>query len=361
MIANRVMEYLAGPGMDLDPGALSTAAALCEQTMRRNLGARRDDEEGRRVKGIRPSGSWACARRMVFDSLALEPVPYEWRSRLTFTHGDMTEAMGVLVYRQALTYFNEADTLVTPGVDGVQDTLRVTINPADFGVEGEPFTLTGHVDMTVRGKDGGEDVADWKGISDYAFSNMQGAASNPSHDWWTKEAPGYVAQVRWYMIMLRLLKRGTGQRGYLVGVNKNTGHVTEVQVTRDDAAEALLVRKAVYTLRMNAEGAERRALVLEDREDDGNEATDATLCEWARNSVPRPKWTANMVTRKPGRNERPDGSKGPCLELDTKGNASNDFQGWRCSYCPHTSRCWDQFGVVPLKGGPKFRTNDLPE
>lgn len=322
MIANRVQEYLSGNGQPLVDAELQAALAAIGKSMARNLGMRREAEEdgGRKVRRLRPSDPYACGRRLVFDSLALEPEPFQWRSRLTFTHGDMTEAMGVLVFRQALAERGESDLLVTPTLERQEDgtyrskqvELSATINPADWGVEGDPFTLTGHLDMTLRGKDGGEDVADWKGISDWAFNNMQAAAANAAHEWWEKEAPGYVAQVRWYMIMLRVLGRGQGQYGYLVGVNKNTGHVTEVQVERDHEAERDLIRRAVYTLRWQAEAAERRAIVLQDYPEGfmGDKATDAVLEDWTRQHVPRPGWAEQLPTEKPGRNKRPDGTTG---------------------------------------------------
>ena len=124
MIANRIMAYLETDGLDVADLYLNQAATSCRESMRRNLGLRRDDGT-RKIRKPRPSGAWACGREMVFNSLGLETEGYGWRSRLTFTHGDMTEAMGVLLFRQAIAASGENDMLISPFENGDQLELDV--------------------------------------------------------------------------------------------------------------------------------------------------------------------------------------------------------------------------------------------
>ena len=353
MIADKVKKYLEGTGIDIPQARMDTALELMRRSMNRNLGDNSGERTTRKVRLPRPSGTWACGREIVFKSLALEGEPYGWRSRLTFTHGDITEAFGVLLFRQALDWLEQTDVLVTPDEDGTQLNLDVMINPADWGVAGEPFRMKGSMDMTLRGHDGGEDVADWKALSVYGFNDLQAGAEDSSNGWWDKERSGYIAQVRWYMMMLRVSGRGKGERGYLVAVNKNTGHLAEALIKADTAAEVDLIRKAVYTQWMVEEAAERRAIVLQDRTDEGSGGSDLILAEWVRDNVPRARFTANMVKDRPGNNKRPDGTKGPCLELDTSKAA--DPEAFRCSYCDFTQHCWPDFSVVPM-AKPVYRT-----
>lgn len=355
MIANRIMEYLETTGKDVAVRDLDVAARACRDSMERNLGIRRDDGS-RKVRNPRPSGTWACGREMVFNSLGLETEGYGWRSRLTFTHGDMTEAMGVLVFRQAIKASGEQDILISPAADGTQLELEATLDPADWGVSGEPFALTGHLDMSVRGHQGEEEPADWKAIAEWTFKDMQRAAGDPEHGWWKKESSGYIAQVRWYMMMLRAMGRSSGKRGYLVGVNKNTGHITEVLIQADHEAEKVLILKAVYALSKIDEAKERQAIFEEnlDHEIFENGSATKVMEEWVRKNIPRASFTENMVKECGPSTKRPDGTRGTCLELDTSKDA--DPQAFRCSYCDHTARCWPDFQVVPLHK-PVWRTN----
>ena len=341
MIANRIMAYLETDGLDVADLYLNQAATSCRESMRRNLGLRRDDGT-RKIRKPRPSGAWACGREMVFNSLGLETEGYGWRSRLTFTHGDMTEAMGVLLFRQAIAASGENDMLISPFENGDQLELDVEIDPQNWNVEAAPFRLTGHLDMSVKGHNGEEEPADWKAVAEWTFKDMQRAAADPSYIWWEKERSGYVAQVRWYMMMLRQAGRSVARQGYLVGVNKNTGHVTEVRIPADIPAERELIRKAVYVEKRISQAREQK--------------TNAE--EWVRKNIPRASFTKNMVKKCGTRTKRPDGTTGECFELDTGKDA--DPQAFRCSYCDHTARCWSGFEVVPLHK-PVWRTNNAED
>ncbi|RLB40892.1 MAG: hypothetical protein DRH30_07895 [Deltaproteobacteria bacterium] len=354
MIANKVKTYLEGSGSEIPKERMDVALGLMEHSLRRNLGDNSAERGGRKVRMPRPSGTWACGREMVFKSLALNGEPYGWRSRLTFTHGDITEAMGVMLYRQALDSTGESKILLSPADNGEQLELDVEFDPSVWGVEGEKFRLKGHMDMTLDVHGHGESVVDWKALSVYSFNDVQAAAGDSDHPWWAKEAGGYVAQVRWYMMMLRLSGRGDGKWGAIVAVNKNTGHLAEAVIPYDHDAEVALIRKAVYTARMIAEASERRAIVLQDS-GDGDEATDIVLAEWVREFVPRAKFTKNMVVQR-GTVMRPDGTKGKCFELDTSRAA--DPEAFRCSYCDFTELCYDGFSVVAL-AKPVYRTNGI--
>ena len=72
---------------------------------------------------------------------------------------------------------------------------------------------------------------------------------------------------------------------------------------------------------------------------------------WETNTLPdRPAW-AKTIERKSA--ELPGGGRGPCLEIDTDKERTNDH-GWRCTYCSWVTTCWEGFEVVPL-GKPAYR------
>jgi len=363
MIADRVIEYLKGPGSKIPETALETALHRIGDSLITNMGERQDST--RRIKRPRPSASWACGREMVLSSLGLGTEGYGWRSRMTFAAGDYNEAVGILLFRQALATTGEDHLILTPNAAGDQLELDATLDPAAWGVEGTPFRLTGHVDMTIRGLSGDEEPVDWKGVATYTWEQMMQAATKPDHEWWKKEASGYVAQVRWYQILLRAQGRSDARRGYLVGVNKNTGLLAEVAIDQDPDAERLLIQRAVWVREKIHAAWKKRGEVMGDGlfapggnwhdyadqvDEDGaivkpggTRETDEELSEWVRQNVPRASFAASIAV--PRQNVKlPDGEKGDCLELDMKA----DPQAFRCSYCDHTARCWPGFEVVPL-------------
>lgn len=362
MITNRIMEYLEGPGRDVDLEQLTVATGHIRASLQRNLGVDRDTGS-RKVRLPRPSGTFACPRRMIFDALGLETEGYGWRARMTFTHGDMTEAMGVLLFRQAMAARGESDRIISPAADGEQLHLSAMLDPADYGLTGAPIHLQGSVDMSLKGHGDAEELVDWKSSSRYAFQNMQAAITDPDHKWWKKEERGYIAQVRLYMMMARKLGRGPQDRGYLVFVCKDTGHVAECAIERDDVKEADLIRVLLWARENTEHAHERRAIVLEGAgfneldSDAGNAETDAVLEDWTRKNIPRPQWATDSIKHAGASRgvQRPDGTKGPCLEIDTNATPNS----WRCNYCPHTARCFPDFAVVALSK-PVWRTNNPP-
>ena len=368
MITNKIMEYLEGEGVPLDPEQLEVAVDACRQTFARNLGLRRDDGS-RKIRMPRPSGTWACGRQIVYNALALETEGYGWRSRLAFTLGDLVEAMGILLCRRT---FKGTDLIITPEENGEQLHLEAEIDPVLWDVPGAPFRVQGNVDMTIRGLTGEEEPVDWKSIARFGFKDAQDAASDPSHPWWMKERGGYIAQVRWYQMLLRATGRSPAQRGYLAFVCKDTGHMTEIVIDRDAEAERELIRRHVYVNEQIEHAQERRAILLEGAgiEDEqletldrfgerewkrgGNPQTDHELSTWVNERVPRASFTKGAVVARSANTKRPDGTKGPCLELNTGRDA--DPQMFRCSYCDHTQRCWPGFYPVALSK-PVYRTN----
>ena len=359
MIADVVMDYLDSEGVSVDQKDLLTAGEQCIRSMNRNFGERRFLGGGRERKYPRPSSSWACTREMVYNSLGLENEGYGWRARLTFTHGDMTEAMGILVYRQALRALGESDRILSPTPAGEQLELAVVVDPADFGIAGKPFRVEGHIDMTIA-RNGHEEPVDWKSSARFTYQNVVAAASDPTHGWWKKECNGYIAQVRWYQLLLRLSGRSPAPRGYLVVVCKDTGHLAEVEIDYDEAAERDLVHRAVYANHWVEAADEERTRIFAERQTPqeflGDDDSDWALTKFVNEKVPRPKFTKDMVVvRESGNTRRPDGTKGPCRELATSGKDAHP-EAFRCSYCKHTARCWPDFALVPM-GKPTWRTN----
>lgn len=338
MIVDRITEYLdKGSDHEVDEQALGVALRGMKRGIVRNLGPRND---GGRSRNPSPSSSWACGRRLLFDWLGLDREDVSWRARLTFMHGDVNEAAGILLARQA-----GVDLLTPDPETGEQLTVEAMVNPADWGVDGEPFPLVGHVDATLEVHSHGECPADWKAVSTYTFQDMEQAAKRKDAPWWAKERDGYVAQVRWYCIALRLMGRGDGQWGCLVGVNKNTGHLCEVVVPYDHEEEVRLIRKAAYVW---AKIREAQAL--------DNLGEDEAMAKWVRDSIPRPRWAADPV---PCTGKLPGGLKGKGLKIPTQYDEAvhgpkAEYQQWRCGYCPFTTTCWPGFSLVPLSK-PEYR------
>ena len=133
MITNKVIEYLSGSGHKLDEAAFKAAIKGIRFSIDRNFGGEREEHpEGRRVRMPRPSGTWACGRQLVFNSLALPCEDYGWRSRLTFTHGDINEALGILLFRQALAVRGEEALIKSPDENGEQLELSTVFDPMQW-------------------------------------------------------------------------------------------------------------------------------------------------------------------------------------------------------------------------------------
>jgi len=353
MIADAIDSYLRNDGKDVPDALLDVAAAHVRRSLSKNFGAKREH----RVRVPSPSSKWYCARRQLFDALPMaahreDDTP---RSRVIFTLGDSVEAVGMLLARQAGVQF------LTPDVGGEQLRLSSLIVPADFGYDSkEPFPIAGNIDCTISVNDHGECVADWKSMSDYGYDDAEEAARNPNAKWWTEARDDIIAQVRWYMLMLRLAGRGDGKMGYIIGVKKSTGHVCEVVIPHDEQHERELVAKAAYvwrhlrTLAMVQTGVGLDDVRAFTASLDGVNPESALAYILA--NVPRPKWAVSVTL--PGRNARADGTFGPVEQIDTardsKRHGSGPFVGFRCGYCPFVGACWPGFSLVAL-GKPVWR------
>lgn len=234
---------------------------------------------------------------MFWDADAsVEREPVTARSLIAFTMGDMMEQAGVIMARQAL-----GNMIVSPNPE--------TGEQAEFVREVGGATISGHIDMQIMDPVHGVVPVDWKTCTEYTFRDAEAAATDPTHKWWRKNRDGHVAQVQWYIW-------GTdAQRGYLVYVNKNTGHLCEIEIRRDDAHIEELVRKLIYV-------------------------TEAIRV----NALPgRPKCAAEPVAF--SRRKLPSGEMGPGHELDM--DATPDLSFW-CSYCPFTMTCFPGYSVVAM-------------
>lgn len=294
MIVNRVYDYLDGKRTTITDEALDLATSLIKRSFNRNFGP------GSR-KGIRmpsPSSKWGCGRRMFWDAdKTIEREPVTARSLITFTLGDMVEQMGVILARQAM---GDEITSPSPETGEQREVERL------FG----DYLMKMHIDMTFADPAYGEVPVDWKSMSERSWHEFKAAATDPDHKWWAENADSYVAQVRFYMMGMY------APRGYLVGVNKNTGHLAEVEVADDPAENDRLARKVIeinQAIRLNALPA-------------------------------RPDWAAQPVQF--ARRRLPDGTNGPGLELNMQ--ATPGFT-WNCSYCPYTTECFPGFSVVAMQ------------
>ena len=347
MIADKIDEYLMGDGQAVSDALLDVAAAHVRRSLARNFGERSEH----RARVPSPSSKSYCARRQIYDALPMaegrdgdRP-----RARITFTLGDSVEAVGMLLARQAGIKF------ITPDESGAQLRLKMTIDPKQWGIDEPPFDIAGNMDCTFHVDGNGETVADWKSMSEYGFDDALAAAKSPAARWWKEQEDDYIAQVRWYMLLLRLSGRGEGKFGYLLPVNKSTGAVCEIRIPHDPDAETLLVRKAAYVWK-------HLRAIAGDKPLDAVDVTAATA--YIQSNVPRPAWFGTVLLA--GNNERGDGTKGPVVQVDTARDKDRHgrgpFVGFRCSYCPFASACLGPEGyvLVPL-GKPVWRRPATPE
>lgn len=341
MIADKIEAYLTGDGQPVAPALLDVAAAHVRRSLSRNFGERAEH----RARVPSPSSKSYCARRQIYDALPMAEhrESDRPRARITFTLGDSVEAVGMLLARQAGVKF------ITPDENGEQLRLKATINPKDWGIDEPPFEITGNMDCTFYVDGNGETVADWKSMSEYGFDDALAAAKSPSARWWKEQEDDYIAQVRWYMLLLRVSGRGEGKFGYLLPVNKSTGAVCEIRIPYDPDAEALLVRKAAYVWKHLRAIAGDKPLA---------EVDVVSALQYVQDNIPRPSWFGTVLLT--GNNERGDGTKGPVVQVDTARDkarhGSGAFVGFRCSYCPAASACLGPEGytLVPL-GKPVWR------
>lgn len=299
MIVDRIYEYLGGPkgaaAAAQEHALLDAAVVAFRRTLVRNF-LEDQKEERRRVS---PSSAWYCGRRMLYACRGAEREATPPRSSITFAWGDVAEAMGLLLARVA------GVPLLTPGLDGVQQEVQVPVGDD---------VLVGHMDATVE-QHGAEIPVDFKSMSDMGFGEFERAVRDPNAAWWQEHRWDIVTQVRLYMRALEAKQGRPVHTGIVVAVNKNTGHMAELHVPRDEQHLALL------------DGMMRR---LRQHEQAG--------------TLPaRPEWAKTL--HRPGDNLRADGTRGAVEELTA----------WRCGYCPFVRSCWEGFALVPLKAKPAWR------
>lgn len=351
MIADRILEYLEGERKEVGEEVLRVALRHVERTFRRNLGDRDDSTSRRSISG---SLSWYCPRRAFYTMVGADREAITGRSLIAFLMGDVLEAASIVLARQAGVRFR------WPDEEGEQLRLERTF-PTPHGDE----RIVGHLDIVVEH---GDDliVGDVKSMADYSFREFERAATQDEKEawkdptsWWSVNRWAYLAQLRFYMWLLELEGLGSGERGFFLGINKNTGHLAEVWVERDPATIAMFERaipilvgaRARYDQAANA--VRETALANGATDEEAAEAVAAVPLTEAHGLPPVPRW--HRIVRQEGSNKRPDGSKGPVLELDTD-KKTTQGQGWRCSYCPWVLACHGKgWGAVPMSRGVKFR------
>lgn len=346
MIVDRILAYLEGAGVPVTDDTLNMATRRVARTIKRNLGEQRDR---RRRKTIGGSLSWFCPRRAYYSLTGAYAEAAKGRSRVAFLMGDVLQACIDVLATQAGVEF------AYPDADGNELELEVTIG----GV-----VCRGHIDHGVRTSRDGIVVMDSKSMATYTYRDFERACRTPSYDphdwkdWRVVERWGYMAQLRFYMYAVELLDLGTGARGAFIGIDKNTGHLAELWVERDQATVDMFNRAvpaldAMVRRYDDAVAAVRETALANGADDDEADAAASAVPRTVETGLPdRPTW-ANAVLM-PGANKRADGSKGAVYEVDTDKERTGG-QGWRCNYCPFAASCWPGFEVVPMSGGPKWR------
>lgn len=339
MIVDRIIDYLESTGRKVPEDLLTLALARMERTLRRNLGEQRESK----ARSIGGSLSWYCPRRAYYQLTGAAGEKPSGRSRVAFLMGDTLQAVVDLLASLAGVEF------AYPDADGKELEVRLPIE----GVE-----VVGHIDHAVRTSKEGLVVGDTKSMATYTYRDFTKACSDPEAEWWKVERWGYVAQLRFYMWCVELLGLGTGERGFFIGIDKNTGHMAELWVARDPATIEVFKRAIPALEAARKRYFTAREAVLGTVTSNGGSLAEA---EAAASAVPRneanglparPVWARTIELA--GANKRADGTKGRVLEVDTD-RARTNGQGWRCNYCPFTAACWPGFDLVAMSDGPKWR------
>lgn len=295
MIVDRIESYLAGQRAKVDDAILDASMRGIRASFVRNL----TDATREKREGLHASSKWVCARRMIYDLEEMEPEALTARARVTFMLGDVWETAVLFLARQS------GVPILTPGLDGRQERHILTVEGA---------TISGSIDLVVRDDAGAEIPVDCKSMNSRSFGEFKDAVANPAAPWWDKQRWDYLTQLRFYMIAKK------APYGMFVGVCKDTGHMAELHVMPDPTWEGEFRARCKYLMESIAK-----------------RSRDGTFLP------PRPAFATAKVL--PGANVLPDGSKGPCEEVES----------WRCGYCPHVKTCWEGFDLVPLSSGPKWR------
>lgn len=338
MIVDRIYEYFETSGRELPREVVAQALKRVEWTLRRNLGER---EERTRPRNISGSTAWFCPRRAYYQLTGAEqdrPAP---RARMAFFMGDVLQASIDVLATMAGVQFEY------PDANGDELELRAEVG----GVE-----VVGHVDHAVRVEGEGLVVIDTKSMATYGFEEFVRAAQDPKADWWTKERWGYLAQLRFYMWLVRWLGLGSGRYGLFVAVCKNTGQMAELTVQACRETEAAFERaiprldQARNLYRVAKEAVIATVLANGGTMQEADAAASSVPRTEATGLLPRASWAGLVEVSNA---KLPDGSRGRALEVDTdpertKGN------GWRCNYCPFVTSCFPGVQLVAMSK-PAYR------
>ena len=339
MIVDRIAEYMETQGREIPPEVMAIAMKRLQWTIKRNLG---EQEERSRARNISGSLAWFCPRRAYYQLTGAEQEKLTGRARMTFMMGDVLQATVDVLATLAGVEF------AYPDAEGEELELRQDIG----GVE-----VVGHVDHALRIEGEGLVVLDSKSMADYGFGEFEKAARDPEADWWRKEKLGYIAQIRFYMMLVRMAGLGTGERAAFIGINKNNGKMAELWVKRDEAMEQMFLRAIPVLAEARQRYFSARDLVVGQVLEQGGSLAEADAAgsavtrDEAHGLLPRAKWAKTVEVSNV---KLPDGSRGRGLEVCTDKELT-DGNGWRCNYCPFTAQCWPGFELVPMSSGPVWR------
>ncbi len=205
-------------------------------------------------KNLRVSALGKCLRQQFYSIKGYEGEVINPRTKMTFLFGDIVEAVVVTLAKAS-------------GVELIEQQKEVDVD----GVKG-------HIDGLIKTEDGIY-LFECKSMADASFKNL--TSSGLSDDF------GYLTQVNMYMYALGL------DRAYLVAVNKNTGHIEEVEIPRDED----LIEKTL------------------------NNISVLRSCLESDNLPPR-KYE-------------------PVLEKSKRGHAGRMILPIPCSYCAYKNFCWE--------------------
>lgn len=144
---------------------------------------------------LRLSQIGKCLRQQYYSIMGYEAEPLNPRAKMTFLFGDIIEAVIVALAKAS-------------GVELVDQQREVNID----GVKG-------HIDGIVK-DDGNLYLFECKSMSDASFKQLLNKGLTDDF--------GYLTQCNVYMHALGLNK------AFLVAVNKNTGHIAEVEIEKDE-------------------------------------------------------------------------------------------------------------------------------
>lgn len=344
MIVDKIQEYLETQGREIPADVMALAAKRFAWTLRRNLGEQEDRARARQISG---SLAWYCPRRAYYQLTGAGQERLTGRARVTFLMGDTLQTVVDVLATLAGVQF------AYPDENGDELELRQEVE----GVE-----VVGHVDHAVHVEGEGLVVLDSKSMAPYGYQEFVKAVHDPKAAWWEKERLGYVAQLRFYMMLIRLAGLGTGERGAFIGIDKGTGNFSELWVNRCPETEAMFLRAIPVLAAARERYWTARDAVVAGVLDRGGSLAEADAAasavprDAANGLLPKARWA--KVVEVSGV-KLPDGTKGRALEVCVDKDQT-EGHGWRCSYCPWARQCAEAehgpgFELVPMSSGPVWR------